>query len=142
MKDEYSDIAIAIVRVGLGSWDCWCGHNDVLSFELIVGVIIREGLFPPVGGHLRIFPLWKRINTVHRTYRKTLVAPTTQFRNDHNVGADVKNGTQLWGAMTKACIAIDAFGHLDSHRSKLPLRISLVRLNALGPCACHLIKCR
>lgn len=44
--------------------------------------------------------------------------------------------------MAKARIAVDAFRHLDAHRSKFPLRISLVSLNALGPCASHLVHCR
>jgi hypothetical protein len=48
----------------------------------------------------------------------------------------------LRGAMTKACITVDAFRHLDAHRSKFPLRISFVSLNALDPRACHLVQCR
>lgn len=44
--------------------------------------------------------------------------------------------------MAKACIAVDAFGHLDTHRSEFPLRISLVSLNALVSRACHLVQCR
>jgi hypothetical protein len=142
VKDEYTDFAIAIVREGLCSWDCWCCHGDVLSFELIVGVIVREGLFPPFGWHLGLFPLGKWVNAVHRADRKTLIAPTAQFRNDHYIGTHIEDGSQLRRAMTKACIAVDAFRHLDTHRSKFPLRISLVSLNALGPCASHLFKCR
>jgi hypothetical protein len=142
VKDEYSDFAIAIVRVGLCSWDCGCCHGDVLSFELIVGVIVREGLFPPFGWHLRLFPLWERINTVHRTDRKTLIAPAAQFRDNHHIGTDIEDGSQLRRAMTKARITVDAFRHLDAHRSEFPLRISLVSLNALVSRACHLFKCR
>ena len=44
--------------------------------------------------------------------------------------------------MAQAGITVDAFGHLDAHRSKFPLRISLVSLNALVPRACHLVQCR
>jgi len=92
VEDEHSDIAIAIMRESLCSWNCWCCHGDVLSFELIVGVIVREGLFPPFGRHLRIFPVWKRVNTVHRADRKTFVAPAAQFRNDDDIGTNVEDG--------------------------------------------------
>ena len=47
-----------------------------------------------------------------------------------------------WHIVAQARIAVDAFRHFDAHRGKFPLRISLVRLNALGPCASHLAKCR
>jgi hypothetical protein len=142
VEDENPDIAIANVRVGLCSWNCWCGHGDVLSFELIVGVIVRARLFPPFGWHLGFFPLWKRINTVHGADRKALVAPAAQFRDNYHIGTDIEDGSQLRRAMTKACITVDAFGHLDAHRSKFPLRISLMSLNALIPRACHLVQCR
>jgi hypothetical protein len=92
VEDEHSDIAIAIMRESLCPGNCWCCHSDVLSFELIVGVIVREGLFPPFGRHFRIFPVWKRVNTVHRADRKTLIAPTAQFRDDHHIGTNVEDG--------------------------------------------------
>jgi hypothetical protein len=142
VKDKYADVAIANVRVGLCSWNCWCGHGDVLSFELIVGVIVREGLFPPFGRYLGLFPLWKRINTVDGADRKALIAPAAQFRDNHHIGTDIEDSSKLRRAMTKACITVDAFRHLDAHRSEFPLRISLVSLNALVSRASHPLKCR
>jgi hypothetical protein len=92
VKDEHSDIAIAVMRESLCSGNCWCCHGDVLSFELIVGVIVREGLFPPFGRHFRIFPVWKRVNAVHGADRKALIAPAAQFRNDDHIGAHIEDG--------------------------------------------------
>ena len=44
--------------------------------------------------------------------------------------------------MTQARITVDALRHLDPHGRKFPLGITFVGLNALGPCASHLNKCR
>jgi len=93
VEDEHSDIAVAVMRESLCSGNCWCCHGDVLSFELIVGVIVREGLFPPFGRHFGIFPVWKRVNTVHWADWKTLIAPAAEFRNDHHIGADIEDGS-------------------------------------------------
>ena len=73
------------------------------------------------------------IDAVDRARGQALVATAAELGHDHDVGAVVEDRAELRRAVAQARVAVDALRHLDAQRRVLPLRVALVRRDALEP---------
>src|SRR6476619_6060371 len=100
----------------------WQHHCRDHSAASDVRIVVRQRFVPPVRGYLTRLPLGEGVDAVDRTRRQALVAAAAQLGNDYYVGAVVEDGAELRRAVAQTRVAVDAFEHLDSQRSVLPLR--------------------
>ena len=107
-----------------------------------VGVISAQGFVPPI--FWRGLPLTsgKRIDAIHRTGFKTLVAARAQLGENDDVDAVVENGTKVRRASSQAGVATYALRHIYEHRRVGPFCVSLSTLDPRqarwGVSRCHL----
>src|SRR5262249_15062362 len=74
----------------------WCSESSG------VGVVVGQGLVPPLGGVAGLLPLGERVDAVHRARWQTLVAPRAQLGQDHHVGTVVEDRPELRRAVAQA----------------------------------------